>query len=179
MAKESIPLTGPEGLAKAIEEGRDPNADLDIAKGESIQRAKAGVSLRIAGASYTDIAETLGYSSAFRARQAVEQALAKAADSPEDRDQMRVLTSRRINRLLQSVMGKAVNPKDPQHLAYNARALALVDREARLWGVDAPTQVQVSASDQQIEDYINRVRPLAKAQQDAEEMEILDMGEVD
>lgn len=178
MADNVIPLTGPEGLAKAIEEGRDPNADLDLAKGESIQRAEAGVALRLAGASYTNIAKTLEYSSAFRARQAVEQALAKSADSPEERDQMRVLTSRRYDRLLQSVMGKAVNPKDPEHLAYNARALAIVDRIGTLFGVAAPTQVQISASDQQIEAYINKVRPLAAAQHDAEEMEILDEGEI-
>lgn len=178
MANTPEPLTGPKGLEKAIEAGKDPNADLKMKADDSLTKAEAGISLRLSGASYTNIAKTLGYSSAFRARQAVEQALAKAADSPEDRDKMRVLTSRRLDRLLQSVMGKAVDPRDPEHLGYNARALAIVDRTAKLWGVDAPTQVQVSASDSQIEDYLARVRPLAAADRDAEEADILDEGEI-
>jgi len=132
------------------------------------------VALRLSGASYTEIAKMAGYSSAFRARQAVERSLAASADSPEERDQMRVLTSRRLNRLLQSVMAKAVDPKDPQHLAYNARALALVDREARLWGVDAPAQVQITASDERIEEYMRNIGKLAAASMEADEAEILD-----
>jgi hypothetical protein len=180
--KEDVePLGGSKDIAKRVEAGQDVNADLDAGLDAEDTESKSGmaVALRLSGASYTDIARTAGYSSAYRARQAVERVLASSADSPEERDQMRVLTSRRLNRLLQSVMGKAVDPKDPQHLAYNARALALVDREARLWGVDAPTQVQISANDEQIENYVKNMSLLAAASTEADEAEILDADVVE
>lgn len=178
MADEAVPFGGPKALESAIAKGKDPNADLKMKSDDSATKAEAALSLKLSGASYTNIAKILGYSSAFRARQAVEQVLANAADSVEDRDKMRVLISRRLDRLLQSVMGKAVDPKSPDHLAYNARALAIVDRQAKLAGVDAPTQIQISASDEQIEAYIARVRPLAQADMDAEESDLIDEGEV-
>lgn len=165
-------------MAKAIESGTDPNADLKMGRDDSPTTAEAGVALKLAGASYSTIAKTLGYSSAYRARQAVEQVLANSADSPEDRDKMRELTARRYDRLLQSVMGKAVDPRSPDHLAYNARALAIVDRIGKLWGVEAPAQVQVSVSDKRIEEYINQMRPLAQAQNEAEEHDLVDEGEI-
>lgn len=178
---KSEPIIGsPKAIDAAIAKGEDPNADLDkIDPDDSATKAQMGLALKLAGASYTDIAKTAGYSSATKARIAVERVLAAAADSPEDREKMRVLTSRRINRLLQSVMGKAVDPKDPQHLAYNARALALIDREARLFGVDAPTQIQITPTDQYIQQYIEKVSPLAAASLAADEADILDAEMVD
>jgi hypothetical protein len=181
MAKETEPFKGAkdlERMAKEIDHGGDPNADLNAVDTDAT-KAEAGLTLKMSGASYTTIAKTLGYSSAYRARMAVERVLASAANSPEDREKMRVLTSRRINRLLQSVMGKAVDPADPQHLAYNARALALVDREARLWGVDAPTQVQISATDEHIQEYVARMSGLARAGVDADEADIIDADVVE
>lgn len=181
MAKKELEgIRGAGHLEQLVERTDNPdeiNADLNEVD-KSKTKAEAALTLFIAGASATYIAKTLGYSSAFRARQAVERVLASAADSPLERDKMRVLTSRRLNRLLQSVMSKAVDPNDPQHLAYNARALALVDREAKLWGVDAPTQVQISATDERIQEYVTRVTALAGAQQAAEEADILDAEEI-
>lgn len=173
---QSGPIEGsPKAIDAALARGEALNADLDRKDpDDSKTKSQMGVNLKLAGASYTEIAKIAGYSSATRARLAVEKVLAAAADSPEDREKMRVLTSKRINRLLQSVMGKAVDPKDPQHLAYNARALALVDREARLWGVDAPTQVQITPTDAYIQDYIAKVSPLAAASLAADEADILD-----
>jgi hypothetical protein len=108
----------------------------------------------------------------------VERSLAASGDSPEARDQLKVLMDRRLNRLLQSVMSKAVNPKDPQHLAYNARALAIIDRQAKFHGLDAPTQVAISATDEMIAAYVSAVRPLAAAQDAVEEADIFDEGEI-
>lgn len=173
--KDAVPQTGAKGIAKAIEAGEDPNADLDFSDTES--RSQMAVALKLSGASYTDIARTCDYSSAYHARMAVERVLAASADSPEDRDKMRVLTDRRLNRLLQSVMGKAVDPKAPDHLAYNARALAIVDRTARLWGVDAPTQVQFTATDAHIQEYVERMARLAGAEEEAIEAEIIEADE--
>jgi hypothetical protein len=155
--------------------GPDPDPDVpvsDVDKSET--KAQAALTLKLYGASYTEIAKTLNYSSAYRARMAVERVLANAADSPEDRDKMRVLANKRIERLLASVMGKATNPNDPNHLAYNARALALIDRGIKLHGVDAPTQIQFSATDQDIQSYVESLMPLARADPQAIEADIIE-----
>lgn len=165
---------------EAVLDAGDPDREIplsDVDKSET--KAQAAVTMALYGASYTDIAKTLLYSSAYRARMAVERVLASAADSPTDRDKMRQLIDKRLNRLLSSVMGKALDPNDPQHLAYNARALALVDRQAKLHGVDAATQVQFTASDQYIEEFVTSLRPLADADRLAIEADILDADVVE
>lgn len=174
---EAEPFGGKKALERAIEEGKDPNADLNEVD-KSPTKAEAAVALRIAGTGYTNIAKILGYSSATRARSAVERALASSADTPEDRGHMTNLIDRRLNRLLSSVMGKAVDPKEPEHLAYNARALAIIDRQAKLHGVDAPAKVQVTPSDSYIQEYLAKVHPLAVAHNQAEEADILSEGEM-
>lgn len=170
--KEARIMTGAKAFAQAIENGEEPNADLVIS--ETDTKAESALALRIAGTSYTNIAKALGYASATRARLAVERVLAASADSPEERDQQRVLNDKRLNRLLQSVMGKAVDPKDPDHLAYNARALAITDRIMRLWGVDAPAQVQITPTDEHLQQYVAHMMKLARKEPEAEEADIMD-----
>lgn len=177
MAEKEPEFRGEKSLEKV-----DPDAGLnkDLEQSEENQtKAEAALALVISGAPYTKVAKIAGYSSAFRARQAVERLLASSADSPLERDKMRILTSRRLNRLLQSVMPKAVDPNGKEHLAYNARALAIIDREAKLWGVDAPTQVQITPTDQHLQEYISKVQVLANADRDAEEMDILEADVVE
>lgn len=164
-----------QDIEKAIELA-DPDHQLPLNDVDrSTTKAEAAVTLKLYGASYTDIKNTLHYSSAYRARMAVERALAAAADSPEDRDQMRYLINKTLDRLKSSVMSKAMNPNDAQHLAYNARALAILDRQAKLWGVDAPTQIQITPSDQYIQEFLEMVVPHAKADNDQIEADIMDM----
>ena len=175
--KEARIMTGAKAFAQAIENGEEPNADLVIS--ETQTKAESALALRIAGTSYTNIAKALGYASATRARLAVERVLAASADSPEDRDQQRVLNDKRLNRLLQSVMGKAVDPKDPDHLAYNARALAITDRIMRLWGVDAPAQVQITPTDEHLQQYVAHMMALARKEPEAEEADIIDADPIE
>lgn len=166
---------GPKGIDRALEAGKDPNADLsERSAKERETQTEMAVALRIRGASYTQIARIAEYSSPTHARSAVERALASTAESPEERERMRVLVDKRLNRLLSAVMTKALDEDSPEQLAFNARALAIVDRQAKLWGLDAPTQVQITPSDQHIQDYINRVRQLANADSEAVEAEILE-----
>lgn len=171
--KKAEPFKGSKDVARAVEEGRDPNADLNE-KDENPTTAQAALTLKLSGASYTQVANQLGYSSAYRARKAVERVLASASDSAEDRDIMRELTKRRLDRLLQSVMGKAVDPSDPEHLAYNARALAIIDRGAKVYGLDAPTQVQVTPTDERLQQVLELVKQTAGHDRDAQEADIVD-----
>jgi hypothetical protein len=174
---EKEPFTGPASIDRALEKGADPNADLNEVD-KSATKAEAAVTLAMSGASYTSIKNMLGYSSAYRARAAVERVLASASDSAEGREHMRELNRRRYNRLLQSVMGKAVDPADPEHLPYNARALAIVDRIGKLYGLDAPTQIQITPTDEQIQQHIAYIRTIAGKENAAAEADIFDMGEV-
>lgn len=159
------PLMGEADIARRVEQaGLDAvnegavNADLDLTKEiDRPSRSASAVALRLSGASHTDIARVLGYSSPTHARQAIERVLASAADSPEDLKTLRVLQTRRYERLLQSVMSKAVDPEAEDHLAYNSRAMTLVDRISKLHGVDAPTQVQFTPTDEYLTNYTNRL----------------------
>lgn len=173
MAKKNPePTFGGVGtIGKALEAGVDPNSDL---VGEADTKSQMAVALRLSGANYTDIAKMAGYRDGKTARLAVERALANSADSPEALDQLRVLNDRRYNRLLQSVMGKAVDPKDPEHLAYNARALAIVDRINKLHGVDAPQQIQITPTDAAIHEFVKKLVPAANADNAGIEEDILD-----
>lgn len=174
MTGETLPGPMEDEINKAIELA-DPDSGIpmnDVDKSET--KAQAAVTLKLYGASYTEIKNTLHYSSAYRARMAVERALASAADTVEDKEKMRYLINKTLDRLKASVMSKAVNPNDPQHLAYNARALAILDRQARLYGVDAPTQIQITQNDQYIQEYLEAVLPHVKADNNQIEADILD-----
>lgn len=154
------PLMGEADIARRVEQaGIDAvNKDLEPANFvDRPSRSQSAVGLRLSGASYTDIARVLEYTSPAQARQAIERVLASTADSPEDLKNMRVLQTRRYERLLQSVMSKAVDPEDAEHLAYNGRALAIIDRISKLHGVDAPTQVQFTPTDEYLSAYADRL----------------------
>lgn len=139
---EAPPLSEAE-LAKA-------NTDLDAP--DRTARGNAAVAMRIAGATYTDIARTLEYTSPTHARQAVERSLAASAGE-EGRDQMRFLEARRLERILRGLWPKATSDKiigkngqefdNPDHLAYARTAIAVIDRHARLYGLDAPQEMIV------------------------------------
>jgi hypothetical protein len=107
--------------------------------------AAAALALRIHGASYNEIAEALGFPDADAVRDAVERDLAARADdiAPEKRNEQRALAVARIERLMRSVARKATDDTDPEHLPAVRAFLALIDREARLLGLDAPMEVSV------------------------------------
>lgn len=111
-------------------------------------RARGAVALRLAGASYKEIAEVQEFTNAQVARQVVEAELANSLDD-NDVSMLRALESARIERLLQSVWSRALSPQNPDQLAYSRHALSLIDRHAKLHGLDAPQKIEVYTPDQQ------------------------------
>jgi hypothetical protein len=89
------------------------------------------------------VADTLGLASAVVARDLVEKELAARADDSDKRDALRLEEAARIERLLRGVWSKATDPTHPEHLPAARTALAMVDRHARLLGLDMPTEVVV------------------------------------
>lgn len=104
-------------------------------------RSRAAAALRIAGASYADVAETLEYASPSEARKAVEQVLAETVDETRDYQALRALASLRLEGLLKAVIDKATNPQHPDQLGFHRAALSVVDRWVKLHGLDAPQRV--------------------------------------
>lgn len=158
----------------------DPLAQVaENAVDKSDTKAEAAVALFVFGASYTDIKNKLGYSSAHRAKNAVERALAASADSEDDRDKARTVIRKQLRRLLAAHMPQAVDPKNPNQLPYSARTLAIIDRLAKLDGADAPTQIQITPSDQYIQEFLEVIVPMANADKDQIEADILEAEVLD
>lgn len=126
-------------------------------KGGPANRANAAVSLRVAGATYGEIAETLGYANASAARDAVETSLA-AKTSESDRESIRRTEGARLDRLLRGVWRKATDDTHPEHLAAVGKALAIIDRHARLFGADAPQEVvHYMPTQEQIDTWVEQI----------------------
>jgi len=162
----------------------EPPADL-MAAGKEIEkaddktaprnRAAAALQLRIDGAGWGDIAKVLDFDTPADARMAVENALAVEAKSTEDIDHIRFLEARRMERILSSLMRRATNPKDPDHLAYARTAMVVIDRHTKLYGADAPQQLNVTYNPAagQIEQWVTMMA--RQVHGEIEEADILDV----
>jgi hypothetical protein len=149
-------------------------------KGET-RNQSAALALRLAGASYDDIASALAYEDSTSARVAVEQALARRADEadPKEKARLRALNAGRIERLLQGVWGRATDRNDPEHLKAVQVAAALIDRHTRLYGLDAPTQVAISNPTQtEIDQWVSHILSKQTAAITVEEDDVVVLGEV-
>ena len=154
----------PEGIA----EEQLPRANADLRLRDRATRQEAAVALRIAGASYSEIARTLEYASAALARQAVERSLATTVGG-ESRDQLRFIEARRLERLLRSLWGKATDEHDEEHLAAVRTAVAIIDRHARLYGLDAPQEMVVyTPAATEIEAWVSRMAAQVRGELPAE-----------
>lgn len=107
------------------------------------KRANAAVALRLAGASFQEVADALEFVDARTARHAVEDALAASAGDAADRDTLRREAVGRLERLLRGTWAKATTPDHPEHIPAGKFALAVVDRIIRLQGLDAPSEVTI------------------------------------
>lgn len=83
---------------------------------KSFRNGPAAVALRLAGASFTEIAEVLDLADATSARVMVESELAARSLDTAGRDVLRQEAAARLDRLLKSVWTKATTPTDPEHL---------------------------------------------------------------
>jgi hypothetical protein len=106
--------------------------------------ANAALALRLAGASYAEVTDALGLTSVQAAREQVEAALAwRAWDDRDGRERMRAENGARLERLLRSVWTKATDAADPEHLPAVKVARELIDRYAKLYGLDAPAEIVI------------------------------------
>ena len=129
--------TNPTGVAVI----GDENSDAQRARN---RKANAAVQMKIAGATWDEIAETLGYPSGRAALVATEQALERELRT-ESKDAMRAMAGKRLERMLRSVWPKAINSESPEQLPAVGRAREIIADHRKLFGLDAPTEFAVSA----------------------------------
>ena len=104
-------------------------------------RDRQALELRIAGADYDSIAQKLGYSSRGHAYDAVNALLLARAAEP--REELRALELDRLDKLLLGIWQQAKGG----NLGALDRAVKLMERRARLLGLDAPARTEISGPD--------------------------------
>jgi hypothetical protein len=103
-------------------------------------KERKALDLRIAGATFDQIAEKLEYADKSAAYRAVTRALVSTVKPAAD--ELRELEVARLDRLLLAVWPDALGG-DPRAVA---NVLKIIDQRAKFLGLHAPTQVDVSAT---------------------------------
>lgn len=123
----------------------------------SYRQGMAALALRLAGASYVEVAEALGLAGIADARELIESTLANKV-TPADREHLRREEAARLDRLQRGVWIKAVDPDHPEHLAAVKVVLQISESRRRLQGLDAPTEISVhSPTQDEIERWVSVV----------------------
>jgi hypothetical protein len=137
MAQDS---SHPTGVADDGEErGEQPDKETVRARD---RKANAALQLRIAGASWQEVAEVIGFPTPRAALVATERALEKELRE-ESKDAMRQMVGKRLDRLLRGVWKKAIDEESPEQLPAVGKARELIADFRKLHGLDAPTEINV------------------------------------
>lgn len=107
-------------------------------------KQRQALELRKAGVSYAEIATRLGYRSGSGAHAAVGAALKKTLQEPAD--ELRKLEVERLDAMLLAI---ATQVRQGNHGAID-RALRIMERRAKLLGLDAPTRQDVTSGGEKI-----------------------------
>jgi hypothetical protein len=108
---------------------------------ETIVRQNRALELKMAGATHTQIAEVLGYNSRNAVSLAIERALERDTSRVGSaRDEFRRITVARTERLIRGLWNNAIRGD----LAAVDRVVKIMERQAKLLGLDAPTQVTIT-----------------------------------
>lgn len=140
----------------------------------------AAVQLRVSGASFADIAQTLGLATARAAMRVVTNELAAQFDDDgTERERLRRETNMQLEACIQSVFVKAADPTHDEHLPAVRTLVAVLDRRARLMGLDAPTEVTVhnptqTEIDQWVATMVQHAMPGVEEDDDIVEGEVIE-----
>lgn len=105
---------------------------------QALEKQTQALKLRLAGVSYEDIARTVGYKGPSGAYQAVKAAMKKTLQEPAD--DLRKIEVARLDEALRAIWPKV---KKGDLLAID-RYLKISDRRAKLLGIDARAELQLS-----------------------------------
>lgn len=122
-------VTGDIGITHDREHMPNSQRQLD-----AMERTKQALELRLAGFTYTQIAEKLGYSSRPAAFKAVMNAMKRTLREPAEK--VRELELDRLDELLKGLWFYR------SRVDYTDRILKIMERRSKLLGLDAPERVQ-------------------------------------
>ncbi len=125
------------------------------------EKERQALQLRKAGATYEAIAKALGYADKTGARACVQRALKETIQEPAD--ELRRLECERLDELLKALWPAALNG----HTRSVEIALGVMDRRARLLGLDAATRKIVEVITEDVVD--KAIRELEEELSDAED----------
>lgn len=140
-------------LSKA-EEFLGKEVDASLAAAMERRTSLAAVALKVHGADYDEIADTLDLASPAIARVLVERALAATVDETRDLKGQRAIANLQIDAILRSTFPRATDSTDPEHLNYARMTLSLVDRKAKLNGLDAPVVHLINPEAEELERWV-------------------------
>jgi len=108
---------------------------------EAIVRANRALELRMAGATWQQVADQLGYKQKSSAQQAVRRAIERETERVADiRESYRTMQLLRLERSLRAIWPQVLQGD----LFAIDRELKLMERQAKLLGLDAPTQITIT-----------------------------------
>jgi hypothetical protein len=158
---------GPNGIERTELETINDRLGTDVDEKEAGQssgrRVAAALNLFLAGANYIEIANTLNYASAEAAQLAVERAMAEVDFPDADKSAARQKMSMQLDMLLKATVPKALKQARDDQLAYVQTSVKILERKAKLLGLDAPTQVHINPDDRQVDQLVLSVLEVAGA----------------
>ena len=113
-----------------------------IRRMEAVEKQRKAMEMRLAGKSYETIASELEYASKSGAYKAVMSAIKKTLQEPAD--ELRKVEAERLDAMLAVLWDKKDKP------LYVDRILRIMERRARLLGLDAPTRQDITSDDKPI-----------------------------
>jgi len=159
--RNPVVMADVEAEAAALGDPKRAELVKRVTEMDAPSRASAAVNLLISGANYTDIAKVLAYKNVDDAKRAVWHAIGSIEMDETRRGRERELMARRLTAMISSGWKRANNPNDPDHLAYQRLMLAIMDRQAKLYGLDAPSEsIVYTPSQAEINEHVARVRNL-------------------
>jgi hypothetical protein len=122
---------------------------------EALERHVQALKMRAAGMEYHDIARELGYKTPGGAFKAVKTALVKTLQEPAD--ELRKLEVNRLDELLFVLWPQRHKPQ------YTDRILRIMERRAKLLGLDMPDNLNIDQVLKVIVEYADAIDPTEAA----------------
>lgn len=110
-------------------------------KPEQIDKERQVLELKRSGATWDAIAQVVGYSNGSGAFKAYQRAMVRTLQQPAD--ELRDAEIDRLDRLQRAYWFEAIGDKNTPPVHKSAEiVLKIIDRRAKLLGLDAPTKIQ-------------------------------------
>lgn len=147
----------PTGVTDSRPRGGGRHVALD-ATGQRNRKADAALSMKLSGASWSEVAATLGFPTPRAAMLATEKALVRRLDNEDDKTKLRMMSGARLERLLRGIWTKAISPDDPEQMTAVSRSREIIADYNKLFGLNAPAEVVVhSPTQSELEDWVLRM----------------------